>query len=96
MLRLVTNAGNDDERAVDVRVGATTIGRTKDNDVFVLHKSLSRQHARLEHDGKATFIVDLDSKNGTFVNGARVVGAERMSPGDILRVGETDLRVEED
>ncbi len=51
MLRLVANPGQDDESAVEVRVGATTIGRTKDNDVFVLHKSLSRQHARLEHDG---------------------------------------------
>jgi pSer/pThr/pTyr-binding forkhead associated (FHA) protein len=40
-------------------------------------------------------VQDLDSTNGTFLNGARVVGAERMSPGDVLRVGETDLRLEE-
>jgi adenylate cyclase len=92
MLRLVANGGHDDERAVEVRVGAITIGRTKDNDVFVLHKSLSRQHARLEHDGKATFIVDLDSKNGTFVNGARVTRAE-VRPGDAIRCGDVPLEL---
>lgn len=92
MLRLLANPGQDDERAVDVRVGATTIGRTKDNDVFVLHKSLSRQHARLEYDGKATFIVDLDSKNGTFVNGTRVNRVE-VHPGDAIRCGDVPLEL---
>lgn len=92
MLRLVANPGHDDERAVEVRVGATTIGRTKDNDVFVLHKSLSRQHARLEHDGKTTAIVDLDSKNGTFVNGSRVTRAD-VRPGDAIRCGDVSLEL---
>lgn len=92
MLRLVANPGQDDERAVEVRVGATTIGRTKDNDVFVLHKSLSRQHARLEHDGTGTVIVDLDSKNGTFVNGSRVTRAE-VRPGDAIRCGDVPLEL---
>lgn len=92
MLRLVANPGQDDESAVEVRVGATTIGRTKDNDVFVLHKSLSRQHARLEHDGSSTVIVDLDSKNGTFVNGSRVTRAE-VRPGDAIRCGDVPLEL---
>ncbi len=39
---------------------------------------------------------DLDSTNGTYVNGARVAGAQRVKGGDVLRVGETDLVVEED
>jgi pSer/pThr/pTyr-binding forkhead associated (FHA) protein len=41
-------------------------------------------------------VQDLDSTNGTYVNGARVMGAQRLDAGDVLRVGETDLRVEED
>jgi pSer/pThr/pTyr-binding forkhead associated (FHA) protein len=41
-------------------------------------------------------VQDLESTNGTYVNGARVAGAQRLDAGDVLRVGETDLVVEED
>jgi adenylate cyclase len=56
----------------ELRDGENTIGRTKANDVFVLHKSLSRQHARLQMSDGAWLIEDLGSKNGTFVDGVRV------------------------
>jgi hypothetical protein len=74
-----------------------TIGRGGQNDLVLDGDEFaSARHARIEARGDGVWVQDLDSTNGTFVNGARVVGAERMSPGDILRVGETDLRVEED
>jgi len=92
MLKIVANPGLTDERACEVRVGSTTIGRTKDNDVFVLHKSLSRQHARLEHDGTRTTLVDLDSKNGCFVSGARVTRRE-VKAGDVIRCGDVLLEL---
>jgi pSer/pThr/pTyr-binding forkhead associated (FHA) protein len=41
-------------------------------------------------------VLDLESTNGTFVNGSRVAGTQRLEAGDVLRVGETDLVVEED
>ena len=55
----------------------------------------SARHARIEVRGDGVWVQDLDSTNGTFVNGSRVIGAQRIDPGDVLRVGETDLRVEE-
>jgi len=73
-----------------------TIGRGGQNDLVIDGDEFaSARHARIEARGDGVWVQDLDSTNGTFVNGARVVGAERMSPGDVLRVGETDLRVEE-
>jgi len=73
-----------------------TIGRGGQNDLVLDGDEFaSARHARIEARGDGVWVQDLDSTNGTFVNGARVVGAERMSPGDVLRVGETDLRVEE-
>jgi hypothetical protein len=73
-----------------------TVGRGGQNDLVLDGDEFaSARHARIEARGDGVWVQDLDSTNGTFVNGARVVGAERMSPGDILRVGETDLRVEE-
>jgi len=74
-----------------------TVGRGAQNDVVLDGDEFaSASHARVEARGDGLWVQDLDSTNGTFLNGARVVGAERMSPGDILRVGETDLQAEED
>ena len=74
-----------------------TVGRGGQNDLVLDGDEFaSARHARIEARGDGAWVQDLDSTNGTFLNGARVVGAERMSPGDVLRVGETDLRVEED
>jgi hypothetical protein len=74
-----------------------TIGRGGQNDLVLDGDEFaSSRHAKIEARGDGVWVQDLDSTNGTFLNGARVVGAERMSPGDVLRVGETDLRVEED
>ena len=55
----------------------------------------SSRHARIEVRGDGVWVQDLESTNGTFVNGSRVAGARRLDAGDVLRVGETDLLVEE-
>jgi len=73
-----------------------TVGRGGQNDLVLDGDEFaSARHARIEARRDGVWVQDLDSTNGTFLNGARVVGAERMSPGDVLRVGETDLRLEE-
>jgi hypothetical protein len=58
------------------------------DDVFV-----SSQHARLFRDGRRTMIEDLGSRNGTMVNDDLVKGAEKISSGDIVQVGQTSFRV---
>lgn len=73
-----------------------TIGRGGQNDVILVGDEFaSARHARIEarHDG--VWVEDLGSTNGTYVNGSRVGGAVRLAAGDLLRVGETDLRLEE-
>jgi hypothetical protein len=82
--------------AFPVNSAPVTIGRGDQNNLVLDGDEFaSSRHARIEARGDGVWVQDLESTNGTFVNGARVVGAERMSSGDILRVGETDLRVEE-
>ena len=74
-----------------------TVGRGGQNDLVLTGDEFaSARHARVEARGDGVWVQDLESTNGTFVNGARVAGAQRLGAGDILRVGETDLRVEED
>ena len=72
-----------------------TVGRGANNDVpLPADEYASSRHARFEprHDG--IWIEDIGSTNGTFVNGIRLTRERRLTPGDIVRVGETDLRYE--
>jgi Inner membrane component of T3SS, cytoplasmic domain len=74
-----------------------TVGRGGQNDLVLTGDEFaSARHARIEVRGDGVWVQDLESTNGTYVNGSRIAGAQRLDPGDVLRVGETDLRVEED
>ena len=59
-----------------------------DDDEFA-----SARHARIEPRSDGTWVEDLGSTNGTFVNGERIT-AERLKKGDVVRVGQTELRLE--
>jgi Inner membrane component of T3SS, cytoplasmic domain len=73
-----------------------TVGRGGQNDLVLAGDEFaSARHARIEMRGDGAWVQDLDSTNGTYVNGSRVAGAQRLDAGDVLRVGETDLLVEE-
>jgi DNA-binding winged helix-turn-helix (wHTH) protein len=76
-----------EERALALPPGETVIGRDPDVSLWVDATSVSRRHARIVvSDGTAT-IEDLGSKNGTFVNGRRIEGAQRLADADQIRVG---------
>lgn len=70
---------------------ALTIGRAAECDVCIHDILLSRQHCRLERTGSTWTILDLSSKNGTFVGG---VGIERhtLAEGQIVRIGKATIR----
>ena len=71
---------------------AVTVGRSRDCDVVVGEETVSRVHAELRHGEDDEWTVrDLDSLNGTWLNGARVREA-RVGRGDVLRLG--GLRME--
>jgi hypothetical protein len=72
-----------------------TIGRGATNDVPLREDEYSStRHARLEPRRDGVWIEDIGSTNGTFVNGIRLTRERRLVPGDVVRIGETDLRVE--
>src|SRR5215468_5277491 len=73
-----------------------TVGRGGQNDLVLSGDEFaSARHARIEARVDGVWVQDLDSTNGTYVNGSRVAGAQRLGSGDVLRVGETDLVLEE-
>jgi hypothetical protein len=66
------------------------IGRSKDCDIQVADPNVSRRHAEVRQEGAAHWVVDLDSTNGTEVNGRRLKRA-KLRPGDTITVGSTEL-----
>ena len=64
------------------------IGRALENEIVVDDASISRKHAQLFIDDIGTaHIIDLNSTNGTFVNGVRIQGKVQLSESDILKLG---------
>jgi hypothetical protein len=73
-----------------------SIGRGGPNEVRLDGDDFaSAQHARVEPRRDGVWIEDVGSTNGTFVNGVRLSKARKLAIGDLVRVGETDLRFEE-
>ena len=68
-----------------------TIGRSSRNDICISDPFASRLHAEIRRENEQVMLVDNGSANGTFVNGQRVTGSLRLSVGDIVRIGETEI-----
>jgi pSer/pThr/pTyr-binding forkhead associated (FHA) protein len=85
-------------KAGTVRVldsAAVTIGRGAQNDLALDHDTFaSASHARVQPQRDGVWVADTGSTNGTFVNGERLANPRRLAPGDVIRVGATDLRYE--
>jgi pSer/pThr/pTyr-binding forkhead associated (FHA) protein len=71
------------------------VGRGADNDLSVDgDEYASAHHARFEPRRDGVYVEDVGSTNGTFVNGIRLTRERRLATGDVVRIGETDLRFE--
>ncbi|MEJ2208222.1 MAG: FHA domain-containing protein [Anaerolineae bacterium] len=71
-----------------------TIGRQGDNAIILADPGVSRHHAEISMQGGRWVIRDLDSANGTFVNGRRIVEPRLLRHGDLVRIGQTSFQVE--
>jgi hypothetical protein len=71
------------------------IGR-QDGDLVLEDPEISRRHAVVRRSGASVVVEDLDSTNGTFVNGERIRSPKAVRPGDQVRVGRTTLEIEPD
>lgn len=78
------------DREMIPKDGVTTIGRTPDNDVsFPEDSNVSRYHAEIEARGQEFCLIDLNSSNGTTVNGVKINGETYLRPGDRILFGGT-------
>ncbi len=70
-----------------------TIGRTMENDIPLNDNFLSSQHAILQWDGQTWVVEDLESTNGTRLNGREVLQPTTLDYGDTIQVGHVDLKL---
>ena len=71
-----------------------SIGRASDCSIPVKDRYLSRRHAEIVPNGDGWILKDLGSANGTYLNGNRVERDTRLTPGDRIRLGDTELLFE--
>jgi pSer/pThr/pTyr-binding forkhead associated (FHA) protein len=73
-----------------------TVGRGTQNDVSIDGDEFaSARHVRVEPRRDGVWVSDVGSTNGTYVNGVRIDRPRKLVQGDLVRVGETELRFEE-
>lgn len=76
-----------------LRNGSLCIGRAHDNDLAIDVPTVSAHHARIYTYLLASYIEDLNSTNGTYVNGKRVK-RHVLKPGDVIRLGTYELTLQ--
>lgn len=86
---------HDDEPVRNIRVESTpfVVGRRDDASLTIPCPTVSGRHAELTVQENQLFVRDLQSRNGTFVNGERIEGSFRLGPGDLVQFARSIFRV---
>lgn len=74
--------------------GGISLGRSPDADVRLDDRYASGIHARVFNRGGGYYVEDMDSTNGTLLNSRELHGEAELTPGDKIRIGDTELTFE--
>jgi hypothetical protein len=74
--------------------GGLSLGRAADADIRLDDRYASGIHARVFNRGSGYFVEDMNSTNGTLLNSRELHGEAELSPGDVIRIGDTEFRFE--
>lgn len=93
MAKLVLLSQGLTGRTHELKVDKTTIGRVDDNTFPIAEASVSSHHCEILLQGTDVMVHDLNSTNGTFINGGKITESI-LKPGQILRLGQIEMRLE--
>ncbi len=94
MAKLVVLSEGMTGQSYELKVDKTTIGRVEDNTFQIAQPSVSSHHCEVLLRGNDVVIKDLNSTNGTFINNQQVTGEAVLKSGQILRLGQIEIRLE--
>ena len=95
MAKLVILSAGMTGRKHELTADKTTVGRVEDNTFAITDPSVSSHHCEILLKGSDVVIRDLNSTNGSYINGEKISEAT-LKPGQILRLGQIELRLETD
>ncbi len=95
MIELVVRPAGGPEQQLSFDRESLLVGRSRVADLHVPDAAMSRSHARLYREGKAWFVEDLGSRNGTLLNGTPVRDPLPLAHGDLVVMGGSSLTVQE-
>jgi hypothetical protein len=95
MARLVILSEGLTGKSYELAVDKTTIGRVDDNTFPIPEGSVSSHHCEILLRGGQVIVHDLNSTNGTFINGHQITGEAPIKGGQILRLGQVEMRLED-
>ncbi len=91
-IRLKIQTGKISEQNIETNiVSSLIVGRSDTCDVYIDDAKLSRQHFVIENDNGIFYVMDLQSRNGTILNGIRINSRQRISSGDKIMAGLSDI-----
>lgn len=93
MLFLTIRTPGEPPRRVSLDRTTLTLGRASASDLAIADRTLSRTHAKIDNASGVPVLVDLQSRNGTLVNGTRIVEPTPLRSGDRISLGETTIDV---
>src|ERR1043166_2843900 len=93
MAKLVLLSAGMTGRTHELKVDKTTIGRVEDNTFQIAEPSVSSHHCEVLLRGSDVVVKDLNSTNGSFINGEKIAESV-LKPGQILRLGQIEMRLE--
>ena len=91
-IRLQVITGKTSEQNVEMNlVSSLIIGRSEACDIYIDDAKMSRQHFVLENDGGELYVMDLQSRNGTMLNGIRINSRHMLHSGDRILAGLSEI-----
>ncbi|MGB8329559.1 MAG: ATPase, T2SS/T4P/T4SS family [Polyangiales bacterium] len=81
-------------RRLDFSKPELTVGRVQGNDIVLSKRNVSKQHARLSLEGEQAIVVDLNSTNGTWVNGRKITSPQPLKQGDKIYIADFIITLE--
>lgn len=91
-IRLKIQTGKTSEQNIETNiVSSLIVGRSDTCDIYIDDTKLSRQHFVIENDNGNFYVMDLQSRNGTMLNGIRINSRQRITSGDKIMAGLSDI-----
>jgi len=91
MARLLIKSDGFQNQVIELKLGATRLGRSPENDFQVEHPTVSATHCEVQLGDGEIIVRDCDSTNGTFIDGDQIKGDAPLAPGATVRFGDISL-----